>query len=374
MYKIYESILKNTNVSPEDKNIISAFLAHFNKKKKNQEEEEINNQFMSILNNIENKDFINTFNQNIVEIVKKYFDVETDKISKHKFQFFENFLNCYETIFDSSVEKYFEHYNKAKKIPASIFKKIANYSPYTKNTDFIITEAFIQSLQIFPELVKDKNIKLTKPVGFHDGDNNEYTIDLLSKDELSQGVPMALGGITPCCLNFGATGGNFSLYSIFDENANFAVVKHKGKIISHALIWLDKDGKTLVIDSIDPTQQLYVKQNKELLENNGNLLTYLYNDLANQLLVDNPILKQVSMSLGGNTLATLNLNNCYKKNIVNEEYLNSLVDKIATITGWENKILVNKFVPKNGEIFLMDNFSIHENTYEFQMVMAKQGK
>ena len=76
----------------------------------------------------------------------------------------------------------------------------------------------------------------------------EYKCSLLTKEDLLNGMPMVLGGITPCCLNIGATGGNFSLYSILDPNANFVVVKQNGKIISHALIWLSEDKKTIAID------------------------------------------------------------------------------------------------------------------------------
>jgi hypothetical protein len=112
-------------------------------------------------------------------------------------------------------------------------------------------------------------------------------------------VPFALGTVTPCCLNLGASGGNFSLYSILDPNANFLVVKQNGVVISHALIWLSEDGKTLVIDSIDPVQDLA----GHLIEEN--LLVFLFNDIAKEILKANPEIEQVNMSIGGNTIRAL---------------------------------------------------------------------
>lgn len=363
MYKIYELILENENISLEDKKIIRNFLECFTKKEINQEEEEINNQFTSILNNIEDKDFIDAFNHNIVEIVKQYLVLED------KSELFTGILQAHKDIFDYSKDnkKQVKQFNDMTKM---IKNRTNKYNAYTKNTDFIITKAFIETLQSFPELVKDKTIKLNQRIGFSDGSDNNYTIELLSKDELLNGIPMFLGGITPCCLNFGATGGNFSLYSILDPNANFAVVKHNEKVISHALIWLDKDEKTLVIDSIDPTKQLAIEGNNILSEQHGNLLAYLYNDLARQLLVDNPALEQVNMSLGGNTLEALKFNDTSE--IKDETFYEGLLEEISKYTSWGNELLVNPAVPKNGEAFSMNDFSIHENTYNYQVPMLKQ--
>lgn len=137
---------------------------------------------------------------------------------------------------------------------------------------------------------------------------NEYTIEQLkiNKDTILLENPFMLGIITKCCLGIGATGGNFSLYSILDPNASFVVVKKNGKPISHALMWISNDNKTLVIDSIDPIQNF-----ANDLINENNLLAFLYNDFASEFIQSNPQIKNVNMSLGGNTLKAIQLKKDY---------------------------------------------------------------
>ena len=362
MYQIYETLDKK---DPQ-----TTYLSKYEKPKISEEVIEINRQFIQILKashgQLSNEKLYNEF---LKELTILLIDFNNSGKSLRDFLCSNNtFMN-----FVSQHEQY--SYNIK-----DLNKRIEEYNPYKKNSDYLATIALINTLKNNSEYIEDKNIKMESFT--YDNMFEEYECSLLTKEDLLNGMPMVLGGITPCCLNIGATGGNFSLYSILDPNANFVVVKQNGKIISHALIWLSEDKKTIVIDSIDPTMQNNLYKNpinrgdgeEEINRRKNENNIEIYDQIAYELLKNNPEIEQVNISLGGNTMNAIgfecknNTPNIFEQN-TNKSEITKKKKEIEKLTGWSDATPVK---PIHGDKFLMNNSSIHGITFLHQLKMMQQ--
>ncbi len=369
MYQIYEILHKEY---PQ-----MTYLSKYKKPEEKISEEviEINRQFIQILKashgQLSNEKLYNDFLKQLTILL---IDFNNSGKSLRDFLYSNNtFINF--------VSKHREYSYNIR----NLNKRIEEYNPYKKNSDYLATIALINTLKNNSKYIKQKNIKMES---FACGNTFEaYECSLLTKKDLLNGMPMVLGGITPCCLNIGATGGNFSLYSILDPNANFVVVKQYGKIISHALIWLSEDKRTIVIDSIDPTMQNNFYKNprnrgdgeEEINRRKNRNTLKTYNRIAYELLRNNPKIKQVSISLGGNTMKAIgiecknNTPNIFEQN-TNISEITKKKKEIEELTGWFHIPCTIPVQPINGDKFLMNNSSIHGITFLNQLTMIQQQK
>ena len=369
MYQIYEILHKEY---PQ-----MTYLSKYKKpeEKISKEVIEINRQFIQILKasnvQLSNKKLYNEF---LKELTILLIDFNNSGKSLRDFLYSNN-------TFKNFVSQHKQYSYNIK----DLNKRIEEYNPYKKNSDYLATIALINTLKNNSKYIEDKNIKMKSFTCSNTFE--EYKCSLLTKEDLLNGMPMVLGGITPCCLNIGATGGNFSLYSILDPNANFVVVKQNGKIISHALIWLSEDKKTIVIDSIDPTMQNNFYNNprnrgegeEEINRRKNKNIIKIYNKIAYELLRNNPKIKQVNISLGGNTMKAIgvecknNTPNIFEQN-TNISEITKKKKEIEELTGWFHVPSTISVKPINGDKFSMNNSSIHGITFLNQLTMMRQQK
>lgn len=346
------------------------FVPGVNNQKPSSDCEEINNVFISTIKNINIPNKGTLFDLLIPKVGEILKEIKgSSQITK---EIYENFIkndSAYQNFL--SLHKDLSPSGSNEEIHLGL--NIENYNPYKKSTDFVVTIALLKLVSENKNIIEDKEMK----AGLIEKDG--YKIEMLSKNNLASGFPMVLGGITNCCLNLGATGGHYSLASIFDPSYNFAVVKNpNGKIVAHALVWMSDNGKSIVIDSIDPVNIYCLSEGKWIVdkkfpEENKEKVIELFNDFAQELLNKNKNVESIKMSMGGNTLAALSETNKsfgkkafgpFKKDTDNEKIYYAIC---------EDSKKYGPLIFKNGEIELLDTANNILPTPEYWVEIDNSG-